>query len=72
MALAASPAEFISTKPKPRERPVARSVMTEADSHVPAWVNSASRSALVVSNERLPTKIFLPILIHSCPFPGDA
>src|SRR3989441_13362188 len=35
--------------------------MTATDSHVPAWENSASRSLLVVSKERLPTKIFLPI-----------
>src|SRR3989442_14720422 len=35
--------------------------MTVTDSHVAAWENSASRSLLVVSKERLPTKIFLPI-----------
>src|SRR5207245_3528608 len=61
IAFCASLAELISTKPKPRDCPVARSVMTATDSHVPAWENSASRSLLVVSKERLPTKIFLPI-----------
>src|SRR3989442_7358197 len=61
IAFCASLAELISTKPKPRDCPVARSVMTATDSHVPAWENSASRSLLVVSKERFPTKIFLPI-----------
>src|SRR5207244_2003643 len=61
IAFWASLAELISTKPKPRERPVSRSVMTVADVHVPACENSDSRSALVVSKDRFPTKIFLPI-----------
>jgi hypothetical protein len=39
---------------------VARSVTTAADSQVPTSANSASRSALVVSNDRFPTKTFLP------------
>src|SRR5206468_1917215 len=44
--------------------------MTATDSHVPAWENSASRSLLVVSKERLPTKIFLPILSLLAPRGG--
>src|SRR5205823_4789748 len=70
IAFCASLAELISTKPKPRDCPVARSVMTATDSHVPAWENSASRSLLVVSKERLPTKIFLPILSLLAPRGG--
>src|SRR5262249_44635783 len=65
-ALPASAAEFISTKPNPRDRPVARSVMTDADSQWPTSENSDSRSALVVSKERFPTKIFWP---RPCPWP---
>src|SRR5437868_7176025 len=61
MALSASLAELISTKPKPRDRPVSRSVTTVADSHVPSSEKSVSRSALVVLNDRFPTKIFLPM-----------
>src|SRR4051794_7222209 len=63
MAFSASLAELISTKPKPRERPVARSVMTDADSHVPTSAKSCSRSALVVANARLPTYNFLPMTL---------
>src|SRR5690242_18529924 len=67
MACPASLDELISTKPKPRERPVSRSVTTVADSHVPTTENSASRSALVVLKDRFPTKSFLP-MAFSCPF----
>src|SRR5262249_21072169 len=69
MAFCASAGELISTKPKPRERPVARSVMTAADSQVPTSPKSDSRSALVVEKERFPTNSFLPIP-HSCPHQG--
>src|SRR5262249_39230252 len=62
MAFWASPFEAISTNPKPRERPVSRSVMTDADSQVPTSANSASRSALVVSKDRFPTNSFLPMI----------
>src|SRR5262249_13074888 len=48
-------------KPKPRERPVARSVMTATDVQLPTCEKSASRSAVVISKERLPTKSFLPM-----------
>src|SRR4029453_13944471 len=74
IALCASLAEAISTKPKPRERPVARSVTTAADSQAPICANRASRSAVVVSNERLPTKSFLPMdfstLLHHSRWPA--
>src|SRR5881628_590729 len=69
MALPASLDELISTKPKPRERPVSRSVTTVADSHVPTCANSDSSSALVVENARFPTKIFLPMAL-SWPLSG--
>src|ERR1700726_880951 len=62
IAFWASVSELISTKPKPRDLPVARSVITCADSQTPAVENSSFRSSLVVSKLRLPTKSFLPIL----------
>jgi hypothetical protein len=48
MAFWAFSFEAISTRPKPRERPLSRSVMTEADSQVPTSANDTSSSALVV------------------------
>jgi hypothetical protein len=55
--MTAAPSSFvdISTKPKPRERPVSRSSTTEADSTVPACPKSCCKSSLEVSNDRLPT-----------------
>src|SRR5262249_44379080 len=66
IALLASLAELISTKPKPRERPLSRSFTTVADSTVPADANSDSRSAPVVEKARFPTNSFLP-MTFSCP-----
>src|SRR5262249_34687665 len=71
IAFCASAGELISTKPKPRERPVARSVMTAADSQVPTSPKRDSSSALVDEKQRLPTHSFLPIP-HSRPAPGGA
>src|SRR6516162_7726733 len=71
MAFWASAFEAISTNPKPRERPVSRSVMTDADSHVPTSANSASRSALVVSKDRFPTNSFFPMISLLLPPPGE-
>src|SRR5882724_3711361 len=68
-ATAASPASFeaISTKPKPRERPVSRSSITLADSTVPACENSWCKSSLEVWNERLPTYSFIDMFVYlSC------
>ena len=45
MAARPSSSEDISTKPKPRERPVVRSVTTWADVTVPCLVNNFSKSA---------------------------
>src|SRR5213593_3426271 len=61
MARCASSSEPISTKPKPRERPVIRSLITEAISHAPAFENVSFRSSSEVSKERLPTKSFRPM-----------
>src|SRR5512144_2177160 len=61
MAFWASPFEPISTKPKPRDCPVSRSVMTATDSQDPACANRSSRSLLLTSKPRLPTYSFLPI-----------
>ena len=56
-AIAASPSAFelISTNPKPRERPVSRSVMMRQLSTVPTSENSAFKSDSFVWNERFPT-----------------
>src|SRR2546428_827049 len=52
----ASSVVAISTNPKPRDRPVSRSVTTLADSTVPIWAKVSRRRSLEVENERLPTK----------------
>src|SRR5436305_8388191 len=62
MAFCASSSVDISTKPKPRERPVARSVITVAVLQVPACENSSLSSSLVVLKERLPTNNLVPIV----------
>ena len=43
------------TKAKPRERPVARSVMRATSETVPYWLKRSSRSFSVVLKERFPT-----------------
>src|SRR5947207_9130229 len=48
-------ARDISTNPKPRGRPVSRSVMMLTDSTVPCAANSSRISASVAENGRLPT-----------------
>ena len=40
MAACASASEPISTKPKPLERPVSRSIITLADVTLPNWLNA--------------------------------
>jgi len=59
MAALASVVSGISTKPKPRERPVSRSMMIWTRSTIPydakIWLSSAS----VVVKARFPTKIFM-------------
>src|SRR6266545_8221324 len=59
IAVAMSCALAISTKPNPRDRPVILSMITVAEVTAPTWPNRASRSALVVENERLPTNNFV-------------
>src|SRR3954453_6954931 len=60
--MASSPPLDISTKPKPRERPVSRSVATWARVTVPYSPNQLSRSSEVVWKGRFPTKMFLLIV----------
>ena len=55
MAREASPSELISTKPKPRERPVSRSLMIATDSGVPVCAKYSRSSSSVAWNDRLPT-----------------
>jgi len=55
MAAWASWSEDISTKAKPFDRPVSRSMMTWADRTVPCCPNRADTSESVAPNVRLPT-----------------
>src|SRR5215813_7392447 len=55
MALFAVVLSGISTKPKPLERPVSRSIMTRISSTTPYGSKSWRRSSSVVVNARLPT-----------------
>src|SRR5262249_26367503 len=65
LAIACSAPSLISTKPKPRERPVSRSSTTWARVTVPNWPNAWSRSSAVVEKARLPTYRFLLIALPS-------
>src|SRR5437867_1133731 len=56
MACSASSGVAISTKPKPRDRPVSRSVTTLADSTLPVAAKASRRRSFEVENERPPTK----------------
>src|SRR5207247_2305271 len=58
MAWSASSAVAISTKPKPRERPVSRSVTTAADSTWPAAANTSRSRSVDVENARPPINSF--------------
>src|SRR5262249_19033992 len=66
-AIASSAPSAISTKPKPRDRPVSRSMMTCARVTVPYWENASWRSSEVVPKGRLPTYKFLLMVTHSRP-----
>src|SRR3989304_6164201 len=55
MAAWASASVDIATKPKPRESPDIRSVMTAADSTVPHWAKCCRSVSEVVEYERPPT-----------------
>src|ERR1039457_4706179 len=61
MAACASGSEPISTKPKPFERPVSRSIMTFAELTVPYCANACCRSSSRMLYERLPTYSLLPM-----------
>src|SRR6516164_6013352 len=61
MALWASPPELISTKPKPRGRPVNLSMITLADSTVPCAANISCSWPSVTEYGRPPTYNFLPM-----------
>src|SRR5437867_7451872 len=56
MACSASSGVAISTNPKPRDRPVSRSVTTLADSTLPTAAKASRRRSLEVEKERPPTK----------------
>src|SRR5262249_7952371 len=52
----------ISTKPKPRERPVSRSVITCTRETVPNCAKASRRSSEVVLNGRFPTYRFFAMI----------
>src|SRR5262249_62407195 len=52
------PAVAISTKPKPRERPVSRSITTAADSTTPACANTSRNRSVDVEKAKPPMKSF--------------
>jgi len=52
-SMAASAPSDISTNPKPRERPVSRSVTTEADVTVPCALNACRKSSSCVSERQV-------------------
>src|SRR3989338_3525553 len=56
IAPSAPASSAISTKPKPRERPVSRSVTIEAVATSPAWAKASRSSSPVVRYGRPPTK----------------
>lgn len=65
MADSASLSSFISTKPKPRERPVSRSVMMLTRPTLPYGSNNVRSSSSVVLKDRLPTKILFKRMFPS-------
>jgi hypothetical protein len=66
MAVWASAAASKVTNPKPRERPVSRSVITLASTTGPNRSNAAQRLASEVSQLRPPTKILFDTLLTFC------
>src|SRR5689334_24232566 len=64
MAFCASSGVLIVTKPNPRARPVARSIIKFASVTVPKAANAASRSFSVVLKERFPTNNLLLMQVH--------
>jgi hypothetical protein len=58
MARSASSSVDISTNPKPRERPVSRSVITRAELTIPKRANASRRLSFEVVNESPPTNNF--------------
>ncbi len=59
MAFCASSGEFMVTKPKPRGRPVVRSIIRLVSTTVPCAAKASCRSFSVVSKERFPTNNLL-------------
>src|SRR5207253_6854206 len=70
-AFCASSSVAISTKAKPRARPVAASRITRTDSTVPALLNSSCSSASPVVYGRFPTYSLRPITSLFSLLPGD-
>ena len=62
--MALSPPSLISTKPKPRERPVSRSVVTWALVTVPCSPNSSIRSSARGLERQVPD---VDVLAHGLP-----
>ncbi len=65
-ACCASALELYSTKPKPRERPLSRSMTTLADWTLPWGENASSKSWSPVLYARLPTySLLLNLCLYS-------
>src|SRR5579864_3678271 len=54
----------ISTKPKPRGRPVSRSVISETFSTIPCLENNSRTESSVALKGRLPTYSFVTAITH--------
>jgi hypothetical protein len=63
IAFLASSSDPISTNPKPFDLPVILSLITLADTTVPAWAKNAERLASVVSHDKPPTNNLVAIYI---------
>lgn len=72
MARSASSVEAISTKPKPRDLPVSRSVMTAAESTTPNRANASRSRSVEVENDKPPTNNLTDIRrsFHAWPIDG--
>src|SRR6266850_760186 len=75
MAALAPVASVKVTKPKPRDRPVSRSLRMATSVTLPCWEKRSRRSFSVVSKERFPTYNFICDLLEQYlratePFPG--
>ena len=72
MAFCASSVVLMVTKPKPRGRPVSRSIIMLVSVTVPCAANASCKSFSVVSKERFPTNnlLLIDVLLSGQPLPS--